>query len=131
MPLRLIQAIPRATNQIGNSIASVKGLEVNSSEAHLLAHLAEHGPTTIDGLHKALGLHHSTLTSVIKRLVSRRLVTRRVYAKDRRSFVVNLTAKGSSLASRVVDALTAIGATALSGVSPATREELLRVLLRF
>lgn len=131
MPLRLISAIQRATSQIGNSIASVKGLSVNPSEAHILAHLAELGETTIDGLHRTLGLHHSTLTSVINRLVSRRLVSRRVYAKDRRSFVVHLTARGRSVARRIVDAMTAVEATALGGVSPAMREELLRVLLRF
>lgn len=131
MPQRIIPAIQRASHQIGNSLAAVKGLELNPSEAHILAHLSEHGATTIDGLHKALGLHHSTLTSVLKRLVARRLVTRKVYAEDRRSFIVNLTPKGRTLARRVVDALTAICETALSGVSPSMRDELARVLLRF
>ncbi|MGH6690802.1 MAG: MarR family winged helix-turn-helix transcriptional regulator [Gammaproteobacteria bacterium] len=131
MPQRLIPAIQRATHQIGNSLAAVKGLDVNPSEAHILAHLEFHGATSIDGLHKTLGMHHSTLTSVLKRLVGRRLITRKVNPEDRRSFVVNLTTKGHGLARRIVDALTAICATALSGVSTASRDELVRVLLRF
>lgn len=131
MPQRLIPAIQRASHQIGNSIAAVKGLDVNPSEAHILAHLEFHGATSIDGLHKALGMHHSTLTSVLKRLSVRRLITRRVNPEDRRSFVVNLTAKGHGLARRVVDVLSAICATVLSGVSSATRDEFVRVLQRF
>ena len=131
MPLRLIPAIQRAAHQIGHSLATVEGLDVNISEAHILAHLTEHGATTIDGLHKALGVHHSTMTSVLKRLVSRRLVTRRVFPMDRRSFVVNLTPKGRAVARRVADAFTAIDSTALGGVSSSTRAELIRILLRF
>ena len=131
MLLRLISAIERATHQIGNSLAAVKGLDLNPTEAHILAHLAQHGATPIDGLRKALGLHHSTLTSVIKRLEARRLVTRRVHPDDRRSYLVNLTAKGRAASRRVIDALMAVSATALSDVSPSTRAELLRVLLRF
>lgn len=124
-------AIQRAAHRIGNSIAAVKGLDVNPSEAHILAHLQFHGPTPIDGLHKALGLRHSTLTSVLKRLSARRLITRRVNPRDRRSVVIGLTAKGRGLGQRVADALTAICATALGGVSSSTRDELVRVLLRF
>lgn len=131
MPQRLIPAIQRAAHQISHSVAAVKGLDVNPSEAHILAHLLFHGPTPIDGLHKTLGLHHSTLTSVLRRLSARRLITRRVNPRDRRSVVISLTAKGRGLGQRVADALTAICATALGDVSSSARDELVRVLLRF
>jgi len=64
---------------------------LTQGEAHILALLA----------HRCLAHKRSTLTSILDRLASRRLVTRAVGKTDRRTFLVTLTAKGRKLARRI------------------------------
>ena len=81
------------------------GVSVTQAEAHVLAQLARHGPTSMGDLHREFGHKRSTLTSVIDRLESRGLVRREVNPSDRRSFVIHLTRSGKSAAQRVIRVL--------------------------
>src|SRR5689334_14424040 len=74
--LELIPAIHRSTHQIGLLLRDLAKLDVDQGEAHILAHLADHGDSTIADLHKAFGHRRSTLTSILDRLADRRLVER-------------------------------------------------------
>jgi DNA-binding MarR family transcriptional regulator len=75
--------------------------DLTQGEAHILCHLHEVGDSTIADLHRAFAHKRSTLTSVLDRLVARGLVTRESSKKDRRSFVVGLTAAGRKKAGKV------------------------------
>ncbi|SRR5258706_5496404 len=130
MALRLIPAVHRATHQIGLSLERARALEVNQAEAHLLAHLAEHGDATIARLHQAFGHKRSTLTSILDRLADRGLVTRETDAADRRSFVVRLTPRGVKRARLVATHLAALERQALAGVPARVRDAVLDVLAR-
>ena len=65
MALRLIPHIHRATHRIGMHIAGLDDPSVNQAEAHVLAHLASAGESTIGQVHRAFGHKRSTLTSIL------------------------------------------------------------------
>ncbi len=115
MPLLLIPRIHRTTHQIGLYIER-SGLGVNQGEAHILAHLAGSGDSTVGELHKAFAHKRSTLTSVLDRLVERDLIRREVRPEDRRSFVVSLTPAGKLVARKIYRHLEALEKAALQGI---------------
>jgi len=100
MRLQIIFGIHRATHRIGLFIQRhMPG--ITQAEAHILCHLHEAGDSSIADLHRAFAHKRSTLTSVLDRLVANRLVNREPSEKDRRSFVVGLTAAGRKKAAKV------------------------------
>ena len=93
--------IHRATHRIGLYLANLREGGLSQGEAHILALLATAAPATIAELHRGLAHKRSTLTSILDRLVDRGLVTRKVGAADRRTFVITPTARGRVVAARV------------------------------
>ena len=112
-------------------IAELDDPAVNQAEAHVLAHLASAGESTIGQVHRAFGHKRSTLTSILDRLEERNLIERSSDARDRRTFVVSLTRTGRAAARRVVDHLAAFERQALQGVPATDLRAFLRVLERF
>src|SRR5690348_11316534 len=116
--------VERAAHLVGVYLDPVAtALRITQGEAHVLAHLARNGPTAIAALHREFGHKRSTLTNILDRLESRKLVRRRLNPGDRRSFVVSLTASGERIARRVTDVLdelerelAGLGARDLAGV---------------
>jgi DNA-binding MarR family transcriptional regulator len=94
MRLQLIPALHRATHRVAVYLQRIPGLGITQAEAHLLAHLVEHGASHIGALHAAFGHRRSTLTSILDRMETRGLVLRQTDRKDRRSFLVKLTPEG-------------------------------------
>ena len=131
MALRLIPHIHRATHRIGMHIAGLDNPSVNQAEAHVLAHLASAGESTIGQVHRAFGHKRSTLTSILDRLEERRLIARTSDERDRRTFVVSLTKSGRAAARRVTDHLEAFERRALQTTAPPDVRAFLRVLQRF
>ena len=128
MSLRLIPAVHRATHQIGLCIERSRVGGVNQAEAHILSHLAEHGEATITQLHLALAHKRSTLTSILDRLVARRLATRRESPGDGRVVVVGLTRRGRSLAGRVYRLLERLEREALGSGGAKQLQSMLAIL---
>jgi DNA-binding MarR family transcriptional regulator len=116
MALLLIPQIHRTTHQIGLYIER-SGLGLNQGEAHLLAHLASAGPSSVGELHKAFAHKRSTLTSYLDRLAERRFIRRDVRSEDRRSFVISLTPAGKLVARKIQHHLEALEKAALRGVA--------------
>jgi DNA-binding MarR family transcriptional regulator len=129
--LTFIPQLHRATHAVALALASDPDLDVSQAEAHVLAHLHESGPARISELHQRFGHRRSTLTSVLDRLEQRALITRKNDPTDRRSFVVNLTKKGRSVAAAVHRALLEIERTALAGLSEAKRAQVTDALDAF
>ena len=101
MPLRFVHPVHRATHRIGLYRDNLREPGLTQGEAHILALLAHRSPAKVADLHRGLAHKRSTLTSILDRLASRRLVTRAVGKTDRRTFLVTLTAKGRKLARRI------------------------------
>ncbi len=81
---------------------------MSQGEAHILAHLATSAPATIAELHAGLAHKRSTLTSILDRLAGRGLITRVVGTEDRRTFIIDTTAKGRKVATQVHQHLTTL-----------------------
>src|SRR5438132_6580719 len=101
MPLRFVHPVHRATHRIGLYLDNLREPGLTQGEAHILALLAHAAPAKVADLHRGLAHKRSTLTSILDRLASRGLITRKVGKTDRRTFVIALTAKGRKLAQRV------------------------------
>src|SRR5262245_66584357 len=108
MALRLVPRIHRATHRIGLYLADLREFGLSQGEAHILAQLAAAAPATIADLHAGLAHKRSTLTSILDRLADRGLVTRAPGVDDRRTFVIDTTAKGRAVAAQVHRHLTAL-----------------------
>jgi DNA-binding MarR family transcriptional regulator len=112
MRLELIFSIHRATHRVGLYIQR-HAPDLTQAEAHILCHLHEFGDSAVSELHRAFAHKRSTLTSVLDRLDSRELITRESSQKDRRSFVVKLTAAGKKKAAKIHRQLEALEAGVL------------------
>jgi DNA-binding MarR family transcriptional regulator len=124
-PLRLIPEVHRATHRIG---IFLDRLGITQGEGHILSHLAASGHTSIAELHRALAHRRSTLTSILDRLAKRRYISRESDPKDRRSFIVRLSAKGKTVAALVHRELALIEEGALKGVTGRDFQSVVKVL---
>ena len=98
--------LERAAHLIGTYLEpTVADLGITQGEAHVVAQVGRHGPTPIATLHHEFGHKRSTLTNIVDRLEQRKLVRRELNPRDRRSFVVHLTAAGRRTAEPVIAAL--------------------------
>ncbi len=128
MPLLLIPALHRAAHAIATFLDAEPDLEVTPAEAHVLAHLADHGDSTVGQIHVELGHKRSTLTSILNRLESRGLITCLVNAEDRRSFMIGLTPTGEMLARAVLEKLQELEHEIFGAFSPHDQKNALWVL---
>jgi len=128
MPLRFIPDVHRATHRIALYLEETADFDVNQAEAHVLAHLAAFGGSTVAEIHKAFAHKRSTLTSILDRLADRGLVTRQTTETDRRSFTIRLTPAGKKLAGKVYEHLRTFEDHVLRNVSHDDLRAFLRVL---
>jgi DNA-binding MarR family transcriptional regulator len=126
--LRLVPPIHRATHRIGLYRADLKRHGLSQGEAHILARLARSSPATVGELHADLAHKRSTLTSILDRLVERGLVTRQAGVVDRRTFVIDTTAKGRRVAVDVGRHLAALEAAVGDRVTATEINAFLKVL---
>ena len=108
MTLRLVPPIHRATHRIGLYLADLREHGLSQGEAQILAQMATSDPATIADLQAGLAHKRSTLTSILDRLAERGLITREVGVEDRRTFVINTTAKGRKVAAQIYRHLMAL-----------------------
>jgi DNA-binding MarR family transcriptional regulator len=125
--LRFIPQVHRATHRVGLHIERLRRPRVTQAEAHVLAFL-DAGASTIAEVHRAFAHKRSTLTSILDRLEARQLILRTSDPRDRRTFVISLTARGRTVARRVARHLEAFEARVLASASQAEIRTFLRVL---
>src|SRR5215469_13874264 len=99
---RILRTIERANQRVRRYLAAqLDDLGITEIEAHLLARLAARGPLLVSEVQQAFGLRRSTLTNALDRLQQKELLTRQLYAGDRRTFMLDLTPRGREAAGRV------------------------------
>lgn len=76
-------------------------LELNLTQASLLAYVAEFGATTQTRLADHLGIGRAAIGSVVDQLQARDLAERQPDPDDRRVWLVGITASGRAMADRV------------------------------
>ena len=118
-------AVHRVLDHLG---AELSDLGLRQAEINLLAQLQPGAPRSVGALATATGQRPSTLTGVLDRLEQRRLVRRRINPADRRSFTIELTARGARVAARVHAAFAALDERVLADVPRSAAAGFHRVL---
>jgi DNA-binding MarR family transcriptional regulator len=109
----VIAQLEAATHRVVDHLsAELRELGLTPGEVNALAHLRADVPRSVAELQTLTGQRPSTLTGVIDRLERRELVRRAVNARDRRSFVLELTPGGVEAAQTVETAFAAVEARA-------------------
>jgi DNA-binding MarR family transcriptional regulator len=125
----MIAELQAAVHRLIDHLASeLRPLGLTPAEVNALARLRPGEPLAVADLVAATGQRPSTLTGVIDRLEGRGLLARAVNARDRRSFVLELTPAGEAAARRVQDAIAALEARVRERVGERTLAGFERVL---
>ena len=100
---------------------------ISVRECHALELLSRE-PLSVNGLAKPLGLDKSTVSRLVQRLVSEKLVIRTVDQRDGRAVVLALTAKGRRLYESAYGDSIACYRTLLGRVTPDERAHVVEAL---
>lgn len=128
----VIAKLEAATHRVVDHLsADLRELGLTPGEVNALVHLRADVLRSVAELQALTGQRPSTLTGVIDRLERRELVRRAVNARDRRSFVLELTSEGERAAERVRAAFSALEERMLERVGERSVAGFLRVLEAF
>jgi DNA-binding MarR family transcriptional regulator len=97
-PLKIVSPVHKALRQISEHlIRQMDQIDAPGWESHLLSYVGVYGPCRVSELRTVFGYSPSTLTSVLDRLESEGLISRRPNQEDRRSVLITVTAKGRQI----------------------------------
>ena len=105
-------------------------LDLNLSEASLLAYVAEHGALTQTQIAKSLGLGRAATGALIDVLEDRALVQRQTNPDDRRVWLVEITIAGKELVEEVYVRDQILRKQLRNGITRQERQQLAAVLVR-
>src|SRR5262245_10639348 len=109
---------------------SIEALDMCLSDFAILEALLHKGPQSVKELGRRIDLTSGSMTAAIDRLEARRLVARADHATDRRAWVINLTAAGRTVITRVFAGHQDAMERAMSGLSNTDRATLTDLLRR-
>ena len=119
MALSFLSPLHKASRQISMHLeAHTRALGVSPGEGHLLTYLRRYAPAPVGELVRVFGTKQSTLTSMLDRLEAAGLLHRELNPDDRRSFLLRLTPKGRTLATRLNRQLETLEQAISARVSP-------------
>ena len=105
-------------------------LDLNLSEASVLAYVAEHGALTQTQIAKSLGLGRAATGALIDVLEDRALVQRQTDPDDRRVWLVEITIAGKELLEEVYVRDQILRKQLRNGITRQERQQLAAVLVR-
>lgn len=105
-------------------------LDLNLTQASLIGYVAEFGATTQTRLADHLGIGRAGIGTVIDRLQQHDLVERKPDPADRRVWLVDITANGRAMATRIADIDEILRAELRRGIGREERQALSWVLTR-
>jgi len=105
-------------------------LDLNLSEASVLAYVAEHGALSQTQIAKSLGLGRAATGALIDALEDRALVQRQTDPDDRRVWLVEITIAGKELVEEVYVRDQILRKQLRNGITRQERQQLAAVLVR-
>jgi DNA-binding MarR family transcriptional regulator len=105
-------------------------LDLNLSQASLLAFLFESGPISQTQLAARLGMGRAAAGLVVNALEERRLVERRTNPEDRRAWLIALRPEGVEMTQPIFEIDEVLRSELRVGISRPERQELAALLLR-
>jgi len=109
----------------------VRELGISAPEGHMLAFVATYGPCRVGELVRVLGFKKTTTTGMLDRLEAQGLVRRTLNQNDRRSLLIQTTARGGRHARRAMDLVVKMEEAVLNLVAARDVEGFDRVLQAF
>ena len=131
-PWRRVESTLMATARLVRESfdARLEPLDLNLTQASLIAYVAEFGATTQTQLADPLGIGRPAIGSVVDRLQARTLVERHPDPDDRRVWRVDITDAGRSLAKQIVEIDEVLRGELRHGIGREERQALSWVLTR-
>jgi MarR family transcriptional regulator for hemolysin len=108
----------------------LKDLDVNLSEACLLAYVVEHGPITQTRVAERIGMGRSPAGTIIDALSKRGLLVRLPDEADRRVWLLSATTDGRKLAAEISKVEEQLRIEFRDGLSRTERQQLAKTLVR-
>lgn len=105
-------------------------LDLNLSQASLLAHIQEFGPDTQTALAERLGIGRAATGTIVDQLESRTLVERQADPADRRVWRIGLTDRGRLAADDVATIDAAVRRELRAGIPREDRQQLAEMLVQ-
>jgi DNA-binding MarR family transcriptional regulator len=101
-PLKILSPLHKAIRQIEIFLdRKTSQHNLSCSEGHMVSYLLSYSPCPLADLNRILNLKPSTLTSMLDRLEKRKIITRKIYPDDRRSWIIELQPEGKKLAKEI------------------------------
>lgn len=126
----IIYALFRVARKGRSTVAAMlQPLGLYPGQEVLLLYLGEQGALSQGQLTNALGLDHSTVAKMVRRMQVARLVERRRSASDRRVTLVSLTEEGERACLAVRDVWARLEQIVTAPLSPRDRTHFLRLLV--
>lgn len=111
-------------------LARIKDTELTSGQPKVLDYLRNHDGAVQKEIATACHIEPATLTSVLLGMEKKKLITRKMLGKNRRSLYVYLTDKGKELTKRVEAEFSVIEENAFNGFSETEKEMLIAFLTK-
>jgi MarR family transcriptional regulator for hemolysin len=108
----------------------LKEINLNLSEACLLAYVAEHAPITQTQVAEGIGMGRAPAGSIVDSLSSRDLLVRQPHPTDRRVWLLSTTDAGLALVAEVLEIEANLRVALRRGLSRTERQQLAGTLLR-
>jgi MarR family transcriptional regulator, temperature-dependent positive regulator of motility len=121
--LRLLEARYDALYQ-----SMTRQSDITPRQFGVLMALYQQGPLTPSALAERISCDRNTLSEMLKRMIERKLVVKKMNPEDRRSFQVQITAKGSQALLAVVPAAAELQNVMLAPLSKDDRAHFLNCL---
>jgi MarR family transcriptional regulator, temperature-dependent positive regulator of motility len=126
-PVHLLHRAYQLTGDVFKAEVKIEGLTPRQL-ATLLAVAENEGLSQTD-LVERTGIDRSTMADITRRLISRRLLTRRRTKDDARTYAVKLTDEGSRVLRTVAPQTKAVDERVLNSLAPARRDQFVSALL--
>jgi DNA-binding MarR family transcriptional regulator len=108
----------------------LKDIDLNLSEACLLAYVVEHGPLTQTQVAERIGMGRAPAGTIVDSLSERGLLVRLPDANDRRVWLLSATEAGLALAAEISDVDAKLRVELRNGLTRPERQQLARTLIR-
>jgi MarR family transcriptional regulator for hemolysin len=108
----------------------LKDIDLNLSEACLLAYVVEHGPITQTQVAERIGMGRAPTGTIVDSLSKRGLLVRMPDATDRRVWLLSATEAGLALAAEISDVEAKLRVELRNGLSRPERQQLANTLVR-
>jgi DNA-binding MarR family transcriptional regulator len=109
---------------------ALKQVGLNQTQWRVLGILGDKNPSTVTGIARRSVLKMSTLTRMLDRMESDKLIERKLWEKDKRIVQVHITAKGRKYLGRAVQVGASIYARVFDGISDKQAQQLMLTLIK-